>query len=77
MADVTYYVALPFVMSDDGAAPREGVECTSAIAAIMRAEVLSRKEEDKERFEPSFLYQTVPIFRLVEILGLVEADRCD
>ena len=30
-----------------------------------------------ERFEPSFLYQTVPIFRLVEILGLVEADRCD
>jgi hypothetical protein len=30
-----------------------------------------------ERLEPSFLYQTVAIFRLVEILGLVEADRCD
>ena len=46
MADVTYYVALPFVMSDDGPAPREGVECTSASAAIVRAEVLSRKEEN-------------------------------
>ena len=34
MADVTYYVALPFVMSDDGPAPREGVECFSASAAI-------------------------------------------
>jgi hypothetical protein len=45
MADVTYYVALPFVMSDDGPAPREGVECTSASAAVMRAEALSRKEE--------------------------------
>jgi hypothetical protein len=42
MADVTYYVALPFVMSDDGPAPREGVECTSASAAIVRAETLSR-----------------------------------
>lgn len=46
MADVTYYVALPFVMSDDGPAPREGVECTSASAAIVRAEALSRKEEN-------------------------------
>ena len=44
MADVTYYVALPFVMSDDGPAPREAVECTIANAAIMRAESLSRKE---------------------------------
>jgi hypothetical protein len=33
--DVTYYVALPFVMAD--------VECTSANAAVMRAEALSRK----------------------------------
>jgi hypothetical protein len=30
-----------------------------------------------QRVERSFLYQTVAIFRLVEILGLVEADRCD
>jgi hypothetical protein len=42
MADVTYYVALPFVMSDDGPAPRDGIECTSARAAIMRAETLLR-----------------------------------
>jgi hypothetical protein len=46
MADVTYYVALPFVMSEDGPAPREGVECMSASAAIVRAEILSRKKEN-------------------------------
>jgi hypothetical protein len=44
MAAVTYYVALPFVMDDDGPEPREAMECTSANAAIMRAEILSRKE---------------------------------
>ena len=27
MADVTYCVGLPFVMSDDGPASREGMEC--------------------------------------------------
>ncbi|WP_024508395.1 hypothetical protein [Bradyrhizobium sp. ARR65] len=42
MADVTYYVALPFVPSDDGIAPGEAVECPSANAAVMRAEALSR-----------------------------------
>lgn len=41
--DVTYYVALPFVMADDGVAPGEAVECTSANAAVMRAQALSRK----------------------------------
>ena len=41
--DVTYYVALPFVMADDGVAPGEAVECTSANAAVMCAEALSRK----------------------------------
>ena len=41
--DVTYYVALPFVLADDGVAPGEAVECTSANAAVMRAEALSRK----------------------------------
>jgi hypothetical protein len=44
MADVTYFVALPFVAADDGGAPAEAVECTSAGAAIARAEMLSRKE---------------------------------
>ncbi|SDJ52980.1 hypothetical protein SAMN05216338_10533 [Bradyrhizobium sp. Rc2d] len=41
--DVTYYVALPFVMADDGVAAGEAVECLSANAAVMRAEALSRK----------------------------------
>jgi hypothetical protein len=44
MADLTYYVALPFVLTDDGSAPGEAVECTSANAAITRAELLARKE---------------------------------
>jgi hypothetical protein len=44
MADVTYYVALPFVAGDDGPEPREAVECTSASAAIMRADMLARTE---------------------------------
>lgn len=44
MADVTYYVALPFVAGDDGPEPREAVECTSASAAIVRAERLARTE---------------------------------
>jgi hypothetical protein len=38
MADVTYYVALPFGIGDNGPEPREAVECTSASAAIVRAE---------------------------------------
>ncbi len=43
MADVTYYVPLPFVFSDDGMAAGEATECLSANAAVMRAEALSRK----------------------------------
>lgn len=42
MADVTYYVALPFTAADDGVAPGEAAECQSASAAMRRAEVLSR-----------------------------------
>lgn len=41
--DVTYYVALPFVLADDGVAAGEAVECLSAHAALMCAEALSRK----------------------------------
>lgn len=33
MADVPYYVALPFGAGDGGPEPREAVECTSAGAA--------------------------------------------
>ncbi|RXH10649.1 hypothetical protein [Bradyrhizobium guangzhouense] len=43
MTDVTYYVALPFVFSDDGVTAGEAAECLSANAAVMRAEALSRK----------------------------------
>jgi hypothetical protein len=38
MADVTYFVALPFVAADDGIAPGEAVECFNPNAAVMRAE---------------------------------------
>ena len=35
---VTYYVALPFIRTDDGTAPGEAQECQSEAAAIRRAE---------------------------------------
>jgi hypothetical protein len=43
MADVIYYVALPF-LQDDGGTPMAGAgeECQSPSAAVRRAEVLSR-----------------------------------
>jgi hypothetical protein len=44
MAEVTYFVALPFVASDDGVAAAEPTECFNPVAAVMRAEALSRKE---------------------------------
>ncbi len=55
--DVTYYVALPFVMADDGPAPGEATECLSANAAVMRAEALSRKPgcESAPNLDPSHL----------------------
>ena len=45
MSEVTYYVALPFVASDDGTAPGEAVECFHPNAAVMRAEALARKPD--------------------------------
>lgn len=44
MAEVTYFVALPFVAADDGIAAGEPTECFNPNAAAMRAEALSRKE---------------------------------
>ena len=44
MSEVTYYVALPFLVGDDGLAPGEPVECFNPNAAVMRAEALSRRE---------------------------------
>jgi hypothetical protein len=42
MPEITYYVALPFILTDDGIVPGEAKECRSAGAAILRAEILSR-----------------------------------
>ena len=40
---VTYYVALPFVRSEDGGlAPGQAVECQHSTAAIRRADAMSR-----------------------------------
>jgi hypothetical protein len=41
---VTYYVALPFIETEEGLTPGEAKECQSSGAAIRMAEVLSRKE---------------------------------
>src|SRR5882724_10724380 len=43
MAEVTYFVALPFVAADDGIAAGEPTECFNPIAVVMCAEALSRK----------------------------------
>jgi hypothetical protein len=44
MAEVTYFVALPFVASDDCVAAGEPIECFNPVAVVMRADALSRKE---------------------------------
>jgi hypothetical protein len=43
MAEVTHYVALPFVAAGDGIAAGEPAECFNLIAVVMRVEALSRK----------------------------------
>ena len=39
---VTYFVALPFIRTEDGCAAGEGQECHNEGAAIRRAEAMSR-----------------------------------
>ncbi len=39
---VTYYVALPFVRTEDGIAAGQGQECTNEHSAIRKAESMSR-----------------------------------
>lgn len=39
---LTYFVALPFVKSDDGTAPGQALECQSENQASMRARAMSR-----------------------------------
>ena len=42
---INYFVALPFVLADDGTIVAGGpIECASAGSAILRPEVLSRME---------------------------------
>jgi hypothetical protein len=43
MSEMTYYVALPFVPSDDGIAPGEAVECFNPNSAGNEGGALSRK----------------------------------
>lgn len=43
---VTYYVAIPFVKTEDGVAPGEAQEVPNAMAAMRRAEVMSRSPEN-------------------------------
>jgi hypothetical protein len=40
---VTYYVALPFIRTEDGVAPGEAKEMPTEGAAIRRAEAMSRE----------------------------------
>jgi hypothetical protein len=40
---VTYYVALPFIETEEGPAPGEAKECQSSGAAIRMAEALAHK----------------------------------
>ena len=40
---VTYYVALPFVRTEDGTAPGEAKEMPNEFAAVRRAEAMSRE----------------------------------
>jgi hypothetical protein len=44
MTAITYYVALPFIATDDGIAAGEPIECFNPTAVVMRAEALARKE---------------------------------
>jgi hypothetical protein len=44
MAEVTYYVALPFIATNDGIAAGEPIECFNPNAAVMCAEALFRME---------------------------------
>jgi hypothetical protein len=43
MTEVTYFVALPLVATDDGIAADEPIEYFNPTAIVMRAEALSRK----------------------------------
>jgi hypothetical protein len=43
MAEIIYYVALPFLFTEDGILLGDAVECPSASTAIVRAEIMAEK----------------------------------
>lgn len=45
MASTTYYVALPFIASEDGPVPGEAVECQSSSSAKATARALSHNSQ--------------------------------
>jgi hypothetical protein len=44
MADITYYVALPFIATDEGIVAGEPTECLNLLGVVAKAEALSRKQ---------------------------------
>jgi hypothetical protein len=38
----SYFVALPFIRTEDGIVPGEAIECTDPVAAALQAETLAR-----------------------------------
>jgi hypothetical protein len=55
MSEVTYYVALSFVLPDDGVAAADAIEYFNPNAAVMKAEALSRtyaRTPDEIRHHP-------------------------
>jgi hypothetical protein len=52
MAEVIYFVALPFVAADDSIVAGEPIECFNPVAVVMRAEALTRTWEPWPSAEP-------------------------
>jgi hypothetical protein len=65
IAGVTYYVAPPFLMSDDGPAQPEGMECTSASAAIVHAEGVVKGRIDLNSQKSGCLHDILSALRLM------------
>jgi hypothetical protein len=44
MSEVTYYVPLPFVPSEDSIAPGEAIECFNPNSAVLKADASQPKQ---------------------------------
>jgi hypothetical protein len=60
MPEATYYVALPFVASDDGSAPGEAVVCFNPNAPVIRAEGLRKERVMSARSRTTALVNPLP-----------------